>query len=342
MSAPEYPWAKLPTQKLLDWRICDLKLDIAHTPIPKRVQRVVGELERRGIQFNPPVWLAEEWFSPDGNPGVAVPFFLAHPRLMALEEEHMFDVEGGTERWCMQLLRHEMGHALDTAYRLHRRKRWREVFGSFAEPYPEVYRPTPYSKRYVLHLDWSYAQSHPADDYAETFSVWLRPGSSWRKEYEGWPALKKLLYIDETMREIAGTPAPVKPRRPVDPSSRDTRTLRAFYAEKLERYGSDGRPEVFDRDLRRLFSDAPPPGPGRSAAKFLAAFQNELRLVVAHGTGEHPYIIDHVLRAMIVRCRELRLFVTRPENQLKMETAVLLSVRTINYLHGTGRLWVRL
>ncbi|MBU4305479.1 MAG: hypothetical protein KJ893_07670 [Candidatus Omnitrophica bacterium] len=31
----------------------------------------------------------------------------------------MLDAEGGTKPWCMKLLRHETGHALNYAYKLH-------------------------------------------------------------------------------------------------------------------------------------------------------------------------------------------------------------------------------
>ena len=50
----------------------------------------------------------------------------------------------------------------------------------------------PGSRRYVVHLPNWYAQSHPDEDFAETFAVWLTPGSRWRRKYLGWPALRKL------------------------------------------------------------------------------------------------------------------------------------------------------
>src|SRR5690606_6795849 len=138
------------------------------------------ELERRHIKLRPHVWLAEEWFAADGVPGIAIPFYLAHPRLIKLEQRQMLEVEGGTRDECMRILRHEAGHALDTAYRIRRRKQWREVFGPASKKYPEYYHAKPYSKNYVLHLDSWYAQSHPSEDFAETFAVWLKPDSRWR------------------------------------------------------------------------------------------------------------------------------------------------------------------
>src|SRR6266567_3408508 len=96
---------------------------------------------------------------------------------MKLERKQMLEVEGGTDTECLRILRHEAGHALDTAFRLHFRRQWRELFGSFAQRYPDFYKPKPKSRNYVLHLRAWYAQAHPAEDFAETFAVWLQPRS---------------------------------------------------------------------------------------------------------------------------------------------------------------------
>src|ERR1044072_3467043 len=98
----------------------------------------------------------------------------------------MLEVEGGTDTECLRILRHEAGHALDTAFRLHFKRQWREHFGSFAQRYPDFYKPKPKSRRYVLHLPTWYAQAHPAEDFAETFAVWLTPRSRWRRRYRSW------------------------------------------------------------------------------------------------------------------------------------------------------------
>ena len=124
-----HDWTELTDTELLQVRFKDLGLRLRGTPLQQRLSRVYGELERRGLNFRPHMWLAEEWFSPDGVPGIAVPFYLAHPRLMRLERRMMREVEGGNQNWMMRILRHEVGHAIDTAYRLRRRARWRELFG---------------------------------------------------------------------------------------------------------------------------------------------------------------------------------------------------------------------
>src|SRR6478609_3281895 len=197
-----HAWNRLSDQELLNLRFCDLPLRLPGTALERRLHRVYGELERRDIKFRPHMWLAEEWFSPDGIPGIAVPFYLAHPRLLRLERRMMSEVEGGNSKWMMRILRHEVGHAIDTAWRLRRRARWREIFGPASLPYPEQYRARPGSRRYVQHLgDW-YAQSHPTEDFAETFAVWLKPNSPWRRRYASWPARRKLEYVAQMAAEI--------------------------------------------------------------------------------------------------------------------------------------------
>ncbi len=313
--------------------MCDLRVRIEGSILEERVERIYEELSRRGLRFRPTFWLSEEWFSPDGVGGIAMPFYLAHPRLMKLEQRQMLEVEGGTQQWCLRILRHEVGHAIDNAYRLHRRKLWRELFGSATEPYPEFYSPKPYSKRFVLHLDSWYAQSHPSEDFAETFAVWLRPGSRWRTQYQGWPALKKLQYVKELMHEIADKQPLVRSRHQVDALAQLKKTLREHYKEKRARYSTE-HSAVYDRDLRRLFSDAPQYAARPTAAAVLRKLRSDLREVVAHWTGAHQYTIDQVLQEMISRCRELKLRVHRSDRHTRRDAMIVLTVHTMNYLHA--------
>jgi hypothetical protein len=314
-------------------RFCDLGLRIEGTVLEGRIARLYEELARRDIRFRPHCWLAEEWFSPDGVPGIAIPFYLAHPRLARLEARQMFDVEGYSEASCMRLLRHEAGHAIDTAFQLHRRRMWRRMFGRWSKRYPEWYRPDPRSRDYVLHLDWWYAQSHPAEDFAETFAVWLHPRQQWRSQYAGWPALRKLEYVDELMKSLAGRRPLRRSREHVESIADNRRTLREHYREKRESYGVN-IPEVYDADLRRLFPEDPNVrGRRPSAAAFLRRIQGELCHLCSRGTGEPPYVIAQVVQEMIRRCREMKLYLTRPPAEVRMEVAIFITVQTLNWLH---------
>jgi hypothetical protein len=320
-------------EQLLDVRLCDLPLQIEGTALEQRVKRLDRELERRGVRFKPRVWLSEEWFTPDGVAGFAIPFYLAHPRLVRLERKQMLEAEGGTTAECMRLLRHEAGHALNNAFRFHRKRQWQELFGSFAAPYPHSYQPRPNSRNYVLHLGAWYAQAHPAEDFAETFAVWLTPGSQWRRRYRGWAALRKLAYVNRLMQEIAQVPPKTRHRNQVEPLSRIKRTLREHYQRK-RRYYASAWPAVYDRDLRRIFSPQPQRRSRFTAAAFLRRHASELRHSVAEATGVHHYTVDHVLRDMIERCKQLRLRVTTPLEQARERAMILLTVQTMNVVQA--------
>ena len=230
----------IPRERLLDSRFCDLRLKLRGTVLEQRVNQLLSELRDRGISFRPHTWLSTEWFSPDGVPGIALPFYLASPRLTALEKHMVGEAEGETEQECMKLLRHEMGHVLCTAYRLHYKPSWRHTFGRFGSPYPTSYKPNTRSRDYVLHLDDWYAQAHPAEDFAETFAVWLAD-DAWQANYRGWGALSKLQYIDRLMRtDVIGRPAKVTSRRHVEALAGETQTLRSHYAAKCRHYATAG------------------------------------------------------------------------------------------------------
>ena len=203
MRRKKFAWASLPDEQLLKLRLRDLKVTVEGTWLEDCLHNLHEELEERSIRVRPHAWISSEWFSPESTPGIAFPFYLAHPRLMQLEKKKIIDVEGGTWWECMSILRHEAGHVLQHSYQLHRRRRWQQLFGPSSKRYPRYYRPNPASRNFVQHLRLWYAQSHPDEDFAETFAVWLRPRSKWRTRYAGWPALEKLEYVDELMAEIA-------------------------------------------------------------------------------------------------------------------------------------------
>jgi hypothetical protein len=225
-------WSYLPDAELLQMRLKDLHVSIEGTWIQGCMKELNGELKRRGL-VQAHAWISDEWFSPDTTPGIAVPFYLAHPRLARLERKMFKEVEGGTKRQCMQILRHEAGHIIQHAYALHRRRKWQEMFGRSSSPYPDSYRPNPNSRDFVQHLPRWYAQSHPDEDFAETFAVWLTPRASWRTKYAEWPgALEKLEFVDELMQGISGMKAGLTRRMEVDPVGRLNKTLADHYEQQ--------------------------------------------------------------------------------------------------------------
>ena len=338
----KFAWASLPDRQLLQLRLKDLKVTIEGTWLERCLASLHDELGQRGLRIRPHAWISSEWFSPDDTPGIAIPFYLAHPRLMRLERKMIIDVQGGTVPDCMRILRHEAGHVLQHSYQLQRRRRWQELFGRSSTRYPKYYRPNPASRRYVYHLPLWYAQSHPDEDFAETFAVWLTPRSNWRQRYAGWPALKKLQYVDELMTEVARERPLLTRRLHADPLNRLTQTLAEYYQRKQSLYAVD-YPTIYDRDLRRIFSDDPKHRRSLAASKFLRRNRADIRQIVSKWTGEYQLTLDAVFNDMIGRCRELKLRAVGSERQLKMEFIVLLTAKTVySHYSPSRRQWLTL
>ncbi|MBI2606761.1 MAG: putative zinc-binding metallopeptidase [Deltaproteobacteria bacterium] len=339
MSEPE--WVKLADPELLKVRLCDLKMTVEDSELSERVSALHAELEAMGLTFRPKAYLGDEWFSPEGVPSIAIPFYLAHPRLKTLEKNMMLEVEGGTPEWCMKLLRHEAGHCFDHIYKFSKRKKWREIFGSPDMEYdPDLYHPRPYSRGFVKHIENWYAQSHPDEDFAETFAVWLTPGLDWKTEYAKWPlALQKLTYVDGLAREVAD-----KPHRPVAFTgssqpyavSRMKRTLEAYYARRKRERAQD-YPDFYDADLRHIFNGSTDlPKRDSSAARFMNRNRKALIDILREWTGEKKYTIDGLLKKLSLRCEALDLRMGKPEPQTCLEVAAFLSALVTHYLF-TGK-----
>jgi hypothetical protein len=247
----------------------------------------------------------------------------------------MFEAEGATRDGATKILRHEIGHAFCTAYQVHRRREFRRLFGPMSAPYPEHYRPNPRSKRFVQHLDGWYAQAHPAEDFAETFAVCMRPRSRWRQRYDGWPALGKLAYVDSVISEVAGVAPRVRSRARPFSLSRMRRTLRSFYAEKHDHYAI-GYSATYDKDLLRLFSNDPKHRKNETAASFIRRNRRRIRERVARWTGQHQYTLDQVLREMTGRVKELKLMRVGPEAQVRADFCIILTAHTVQSLYLGG------
>jgi hypothetical protein len=278
--------------------------------LQRAIRRLRSELEARDILLEPHFWFSDEWFSPDGVPGIAIPFYLAHRRLERLERRMSSSVEGGNAEGLTRILRHEAGHVVDTAFRLRRRKLWRDTFGSAALPYPTRYVADPSNREYVTHLDGWYAQAHPAEDFAETFAVWLAPGSNWRHRYAGTPALAKLEAMDELMRSIGGLRPVVRTASRIDPVASNDLSLRDYYTRHLQRR-VDCDFSMIDRMLDRGLSKVRPAGPHhrqRRADSCLRAMRPDLIRHVMARSAIDRYGAEQLVQFAIDRARERRLW----------------------------------
>jgi hypothetical protein len=245
----------------------------------------------------------------------------------------MFECEGAGEAECRRILRHEAGHALEEAYLLYTRSRYRELFGDPDAPYPDNYKPRVDSRHHVINLVGWYAQSHPVEDFAETFAVWLNPYADWRTAYKSWPALEKLNYVDELMQEIAGRPPPPSKKREVERLSPLRRTLREHYAAKRAHFAWSW-PANYDQDLRRIFSDDPKDADAAPATRYLRRMRGALRTLIADGTGAHAYAVDQLLRQMIARAQSLGLRVIDAPDITMQKLLVMLTMQTAGLVHA--------
>ena len=319
------PIDDLSDEELLGVRIRDLELSIEGSVLEERIVRLYRELDERGIVFRPPFYLTDEWLVPDGMPLVGIPFYLVHPRLTLLEKKKMLEAEGDTDAWCMQLLRHETGHAVNYAYRLHRRTRWRELFGPFTKPYLSTYTAQPYSHRYVIHLADNYAQAHPDEDFAETFAVWLAPGRSWVEKYRGWPAMKKLQYVDHLMSEVGPKPPEVISHRMLWAATRMRSTLGEYYERKRQSLREDF-PGYYDPGLLRIFAVRTSGEKHKKpAALFFGRHRRHIVNSVSMWTMQRKFDIDKLVTRLQQRCTALGLCVGKSDAETMFETAAFIT-----------------
>jgi len=351
MSKKDIDLSKISEEELLNLRICDLPLDINGTWLKECIEGLYRDLEKKNIKFKPPCYLADEWLTPDKEPVVGIPFFLVHPSLVKLEKKMMLDAEGANQNWCMKLLRHEAGHAINYAYQLYRKKRWQKIFGKFSKEYKDTYRFRPYSKSFVRHLEDFYAQHHPDEDFAETFAVWLTPDLNWQEQYKGWKAAVKLHYVDKLMQEIAQKEPLIKNGRKYWEAAKMKTTLKNFYRKKRRFYAAYF-PDFHDSNLKKIFLNLGTDShQGPSAAASVAVGNNPGQIpswdiikkykknildTVSGWTGERKYIINELIETLISRSKELKLKSDKSEYLVIMEILAYITALVMNYSYTGG------
>lgn len=329
-------WENLSDEELLERKISQLSLQLGGTELEPLITQLYAELAAKGLVFHPPCHIGDEWFVPVGVPAIFIPFYLVHEKLRKLERKLILEVEGETPEWFMKLMRHEAAHAYAYAYQLPRKKKWQQVFGkSSTEDTPEFYRPRPYSRSYVVHLDDWYAQSHPDEDFAETFAVWLTPGLDWRERYRGWKALQKVEYLDELMGALAGKPPVHQPEYRVGDHDCLNIKLKTHYARKRKLY-EDVYPDFYDQDLKALFAAGPEVADRTKASAYLRQRRRKLMDSVCQWTNERKYRVNELLARLIERCDQLDLYIKVDDPSLNLQVSAYITTLVMNYLF-TGK-----
>lgn len=328
---------KLP-HSLWNRRICDLGLRIEGSPLAAPVRRLYRELAASGLQrFQPACYLTDEWGCPSGEPVIGIPFYLAD-RQLARCEEALNDLEDARE--IMMYLRHEAGHAFNYAYRLYRRPEWRHWFGPYRRPYRDHYRPVAFSREYVRHIAGWYAQKHPDEDFAETFAVWLTPGSRWREKYRHWPALAKLEYVDRIARAM-GSVQPLRRRGRPDLTVRQMRmTVAEFYGSAAAE--TPAADPAMDADLADIFPPHAAPRRARGhrgravaprAADLVRRNRKFLTDKAAYWTGVRRPAVKRLVEGIEERLRALDLpAAPRRQNEHLTELAAFITAMAMEAL----------
>jgi len=323
--------APVEVQEILSKPIQQLGLKLEGSPLERFVHQLYKELDAKGLKkFRPKCYLTDEWGCPNMEPVIGIPFYLADPKLQRLESE-MNDIED--TRQIMMYMRHEAGHAFNYAYELYKTEEWRNLFGPFRRPYRDNYKPVPFSRQFVRHMEGWYAQKHPDEDFAETFAVWLTPGSRWRQKYKGWPALEKLRYVDRTFRKL-GSLDPVRPRGRTDITveEMDT-TVGDFYEAVLSEQPSPGDLPL-DTDLQDIFNAGRRRKKGvRPAAELLRENHKSLVDKLTYWSGVPRSLIKKLVESIETRVGEMDLRVNiKQERECLTELTVYATALAMNYV----------
>lgn len=318
-------------RELLSKPIRDLGLKLEGSSVERYVHQLYRELEQKGLRkFRPLVYLSDEWGCPSEEPVIGIPFYLADPKLQKLERE-MNDLEDS--RQIMMYMRHEAGHAFNYAYELFKTEEWRSLFGSFRKPYRDAYKPIPFSRRFVRHMEGWYAQKHPDEDFAETFAVWMTPRSNWRKRYKGWGAMAKLKYMDRIAKRF-GDAEPLKPQGHTDITVEEMEdTVEQFYESHASEQRDAGE-LLLDTDLQDIFNVSARKRNGvRPAQEFLRENRKLIVDKIGYWSGVQRPLVRNLVESIEKRAGDLNLRVeVSCEKQALAEIIVFITALAMNYL----------
>jgi hypothetical protein len=178
-----------------------------------------------------------------------------------------------------------------------------------------------------------YAQKHPDEDFAETFAVWLTPGSRWRKRYKGWPALAKLRYVDRMAKQVSDAdPLRARGRTDITVEEMDT-TVADFYEATLSQQPSPGD-LLLDTDLEDIFKVGKRRKNGvRPAADLLKESRKSLVDKLTYWTGVQRPLVKKLVESIEARVGGLGLRAdVKLEKEYLTEITVYATALAMNYI----------
>ena len=239
--------------------------------------------------------------------------------------------EGESYERCLRLLRHETGHAIDNTFMLRRRRDRVGVFGKSSTPYPSSYEFKFFSKSFVKNLEDGYAQSHPVEDFAETFAVWLDPESNWKKKYIGWPCYRKLLYMDSVMNETKNMKPMVVNLEEHEPVSGIDMTLGKYYEKKCRRLCVGD--SFWKVPLKKVFICDKSASSNFSAIGFLRKYRTELIDDLRVHTGYPKYKVKRMYNDLLSQSNGMRFSLSKDELEIKDVMSYHLKRKAKNYFN---------
>jgi hypothetical protein len=331
-------------QEILNRRICDFDLRIEGSPLQKVIDRFREEIRVSGLtRVTPAFYLTNEWGVPEGTVAIGIPFYLADEQLLLVQSVKGGLIEGRSEEDILRYLRHEMGHVVNYAYRLYASEEWTQLFGPMSRPYTEQYRVQPFSTDFVRHLPGGYAQKHPDEDWAETFAVWMTPGSNWREMYADSPgAMKKLEYCERTIAAIRDKDPDVN-HVELDLEAKEIRATVAEFYERIE-LSAGSIPRSLDGDLQVIFSRRTKRTHNNDhkermghAAALLRRHQDSLAGSVYRWTGVDPDLLRQLIGHLGRRASALKLtYGLHERDEILVELSGFLTTLATNYIY-TGK-----
>lgn len=142
-------------------------------PDPSWAQtQIASEMKTLGVKFRPKVVIDWSSYVDDGSQEIHISRFKFSKTFRNLAQKSMYDTS------FIHLLRHETGHAFfNKKYTDGLKQQFKDAFGNIDAPYNvNLIAQMLVNIRYQDRPEFvsKYAQVHPADDFAETFAVYLQ------------------------------------------------------------------------------------------------------------------------------------------------------------------------
>ncbi len=196
-------------KKLLEIRLCDLKLELEHSLFQPVIAELECELERAGIALRPRHYLSTGYGCNIRSVDVGLLFTDGFPVLRKIARARGLRTRAPAQ--LLRTLRHEAGHAFCYANRLFATPAFRVLFGvkgRFYETYPGRWHPSAADRARVARgeIIQVYAARHADEDFATIFQAWLEAPATCLDRYRRRPRLaEKIAYVAEAARQHGAT-----------------------------------------------------------------------------------------------------------------------------------------